>query len=140
VNLVLNGVTSRTSMAVGGGGCISVMHKGNVSESRVTIDGNSLESCSVQMDGLNPNQGAQGIQYGNTYGHTSRRQTHVTSGRSPSPNRRSLYRELGSDVYKTAEGRRSNSRALTHGALGVERGVVAPLSRGKTFVTRGSYN
>ena len=78
--------------------------------------------------------------YATTYGNASRRKTHVTSGRSPSPNRRSLYRELGSDVYKTAEGRRSNSRALTHGALGVERGVVAPLSRGRTLVTRGSFN
>jgi hypothetical protein len=67
VNLVLNNVTSATSKAVGGGGCISVMHKGNVSESRVRIDGNSLESCSVQMIGFNDRR-FRGIQFGNTYG------------------------------------------------------------------------
>jgi hypothetical protein len=68
VKLVLNGVTSPTSKAVGGGGCISVMHKGNVSESRVTIDGNSLERCSVQMFGFNDGSATRGIQFGNTYG------------------------------------------------------------------------
>ena len=68
VNLVLSGVTSPTSKAVGGGGCISVMHNGNVSESRIAIDGNALESCSVQMIGFNDRSTLTGIQFGNTYG------------------------------------------------------------------------
>jgi len=68
VNLVLNGVLSPISKAVGGGGCISVMHNGNVSESRVRIDGNFLQSCWVRMFGLYNAATFQGIQYGNTYG------------------------------------------------------------------------
>jgi hypothetical protein len=68
VNLELKGVTNATSKAVGGGGCISVMHRGNVSESRVTINGNALESCSVQMVGFNDGSATRGIQFGNSYG------------------------------------------------------------------------
>ncbi len=62
VQLVLSEI--RTS--VGGGGCISVMHKGNVSESRVTIDRNSFERCGVVLLQIGFNY--QGIQFGNTYG------------------------------------------------------------------------
>ena len=64
VNLVLNGVLSPISKAVGGGGCISVMHNGNVSESRVRIDGNFLQSCWVRMFGLYNAATFQGSFYG----------------------------------------------------------------------------
>jgi hypothetical protein len=71
VNLVLESVTSSTSQAVGGGGCVSVLHNLNVLERRVTISGNDFQSCSVQMFGNVEDADPpvyQGIQYGSTYG------------------------------------------------------------------------
>jgi hypothetical protein len=44
------------------------MHKGNVSESRVTIDENLLQSCSVQMLSFNFEFSIRGIHFGNSYG------------------------------------------------------------------------
>ncbi len=67
VNLVFDGVTNPTSTSVGGGGCVSVMYNGNVSESQIAVDGNTFERCLVKMFGLNSSSSA-GIQFGNTYG------------------------------------------------------------------------
>ncbi len=72
VNLVLNNVTSTASQAVAGGGCVSVLHNFNVSESTVVMSGNVFQSCLVRMFGVYsrtwPLPTILGIQYGNSYG------------------------------------------------------------------------
>jgi hypothetical protein len=67
VDVVFDGVTNPNSTSAAGGGCISVMHKGNVSESHIAIVGNTFAGCLVKMFGLNSSL-TTGIQYGNTYG------------------------------------------------------------------------
>jgi hypothetical protein len=69
VNLELTGVRDSASSAAGGGGCVSVMYNGDVSNSRVAVDGNVFQSCVVRMSGSsNPQNGSAGVQYGNAYG------------------------------------------------------------------------
>jgi hypothetical protein len=64
VNLKLNAVKDSASRAAGGGGCISVLYNKDADESRVLIDENIFQNCSVRMFGTR----TSGIQYGNSYG------------------------------------------------------------------------
>ena len=69
VNLELNGVRDPASSAAAGGGCVSVLYNSDVSDSRVTMDGNTFQSCSVRMSGSRVSSTAtSGVQYGNAYG------------------------------------------------------------------------
>jgi hypothetical protein len=64
VNLQLNGVRDGSSSAAGGGGCVSVLYNADVSNSRVAMDGNNFQSCSVRVSPT----ATSGVQYGNAYG------------------------------------------------------------------------
>jgi hypothetical protein len=72
VNLELNGLRDPASSAAAGGGCVSVLYNADVSDSHVTIDGNTFQSCSVRISGSKNTQIAppqtSGVQYGNAYG------------------------------------------------------------------------
>ncbi len=69
VNLELNGVTDRAKSAAAGGGCVSVLYNADVTDSRVTMDGNTFHSCSVRiMSGSRTSTETLGVQYGNAYG------------------------------------------------------------------------
>jgi hypothetical protein len=59
VNLELLAGTEAGSKAVGGGGCVSVLYDRDVFGSRVSIDGNVFQGCSVHLSG---------VQHGNAYG------------------------------------------------------------------------
>jgi len=69
VNLVLNAVTNATSQSVGGGGCISIVHRSNVNGSLVLLSRNLIQNCTVRMYGSNDGLSTtSGVQYGMTYG------------------------------------------------------------------------
>jgi hypothetical protein len=70
VNLELIGVRDgSSSVAGGGGGCVSVLYNSDVSDSRISTDGNAFRSCSVRTFGsINLQSGISGVQYGNAYG------------------------------------------------------------------------
>ncbi len=71
VNLDLIGVSDSVSQAAAGGGCVSIMHNMNVADSRVSIDRNTFQSCSVNTFGVNipaMRPSLSGVQYGNSFG------------------------------------------------------------------------
>jgi hypothetical protein len=69
VTLELVGVRGSATSAAAGGGCVSILYNSDVSESRVSMDKNVFQSCSVQMFGtMSMLKEPSGVQYGNAYG------------------------------------------------------------------------